>query len=73
MPGADVTVAGKALIGGRAPRRPTTPATTNSSSCRRTYDVEAGFPGFTPARRRIVVRQGETAPLDIACRRPPPK
>ncbi|MGZ3425799.1 MAG: carboxypeptidase regulatory-like domain-containing protein, partial [Polyangia bacterium] len=67
MPGADVRVAGKALIGGAR--------TTQTDDAGHyefvelppgVYDVEAGYPGFSPARRRIVVRQGETAPLDIA-------
>jgi hypothetical protein len=65
--GADVRVSGPALIGGAC-------ATQTDEAGRYelvalppgVYDVEAGFPGFTPARRRIVVRQGETAPLDIA-------
>ena len=65
--GADVVVAGDALIGGAR--------TTQTDDAGHyelvelppgVYDVEAGYPGFAPARRRIVVRQGETAPLDIS-------
>jgi len=66
VPGADVRVSGPSLIGGAR-------ATQTDEAGRYelvelppgTYDVEAGYPGFTPTRRRIVVRQGETAPLDM--------
>src|SRR5206468_10930237 len=66
LAGADVRVAGPALIGGAR--------TTQTDDAGHyefvelppgVYDVEAGYPDFAPARRRIVVRQGETAPLDI--------
>jgi len=67
LAGADVRVAGPSLIGGAR-------ATQTDDAGRYefvelppgTYDVEAGYPGFAPARRRVVVRQGETAPLDLA-------
>ena len=67
LPGADITVAGPALIGG--------PRATQTGDDGRyelvelppgVYDVEAGYPGSVPARRRIVVRQGETATLNLA-------
>src|SRR5262245_24979603 len=63
--GADITVSGPTLIGG--------PRTVSADDDGRyevvelppgTYDVEAGYPGTKPARRRVVVRQGQTTPLD---------
>ncbi len=67
LPGADVRVAGPALIGGaRTTRTDEAGGYELVELPPGTYDVEAGRPGFAPARRRVVVRQGETAPLDIA-------
>ncbi len=66
MPGVTVTVRSPALIGG--------PRTVFSSDDGRyevpnlppgEYVVEVEYPGGKPAIRRIIVRQGETAPLDI--------
>ncbi len=66
VPGADVKVSSPALIGGAR-------ATTTGDDGRfelvelpgGTYDVEAGYPGFTPVRARLVVRPGEAAPLTL--------
>ena len=67
LAGADVRVSGPALIGGAR-------ATQTDDDGRYElvelppgiYDVEVSYPGVKPIRRRVVVRQGETAPLDIA-------
>jgi hypothetical protein len=66
VPGASVTVSGSALIGG--------PRTQTSSDDghyefvelpQGRYDVEVSYSGVKPIKRRVVVRQGETVPLDI--------
>lgn len=67
VPGATVTVSGPALIGG--PRTYTTADDGRYLAVELPpgrYDVEVSYSGVKPIRRRIVVRQGETAPLDIA-------
>src|SRR5256885_1461942 len=64
VPGASVTVSGPALIGG--------PRTQNSADDGHyefvelppgRYDVEVSYSGVKPIKRRVVVRQGEVAPL----------
>jgi len=66
VPGASVTVSGPSLIGG--------PRSQNSADDGHyefvelppgRYDVEVSYSGVKPIRRRVVVRQGEVAPLDI--------
>src|SRR5207237_4223503 len=66
VPGATISVSGKYLIGGAR--------TLNSAEDGRyevvglppgPYDVEVSYSGVKPIKRRVVVRQGETAPLDI--------
>lgn len=65
--GLEVTVNGPALIGG--PRS----ATVEDNGTFEvpelpagTYDLEIGFPGLKPLRRRVRVRVGENTPLNIA-------
>src|SRR5436853_174867 len=67
VPGATVTVRGPALIGG-----PRSVTTSDDGSYELVelppgrYDVEISYSGVKPMKRRIVVRQGETAPLNVA-------
>src|SRR5438270_524207 len=66
IPGATVRVSGKALIGG-------TRTVTTAEDGRYevvelppgTYDVEVSYEQTKPVRRRVLVRQGETVPLNI--------
>ena len=67
VPGATVTVSGKALIGG--------PRTVTSDDTGRyelvelppgRYLVEVSYSGVKPVERKVVVRQGELLPLDIS-------
>jgi hypothetical protein len=67
VPGATVTVSGSSLIGG--------PRSVTSGDDGRyelvelppgRYDVQVSYEGVKPTRRRVVVRQGELVPLDIA-------
>ena len=66
LPGARITVQGKNLIGGA---RQLSTADDGSyefiSLPPGPYDVELFFEGAKPLRRKIVVRQGETFPLNI--------
>src|SRR5690349_11125160 len=67
VPGATVTVSGGSLIGG--PRTVTTGDDGHYEFVELppgSYNVEVSYSGVKPIRRRIVVRQGELAPLDIA-------
>jgi hypothetical protein len=66
VPGATITVSGKNLIGGARN------VTTDDSGRYEVvelppgpYDVEVSYSGVKPIKRRVVVRQGETLPLDI--------
>jgi outer membrane receptor protein involved in Fe transport len=67
LPGATVKVKSSALIGG-----PRTVKTADDGSYELialppgTYEVELSYEGAKPLRRKVVVRQGETFPLDIA-------
>jgi hypothetical protein len=67
IPGATITVSSPALIGG------TRTITTNSDGQYEAislppgrYEVEVSYSGVKPIKRRVVVRQGETLPLNIA-------
>jgi hypothetical protein len=66
LAGIDIKVSGPALIGG-----PRTLVSNDDGSYEvielppGIYDVEVGFPGTVLTRRRIEVRQGQTAPLNI--------
>jgi hypothetical protein len=66
VPGATVVVSGKSLIGGAQ-----TVVSDDSGHYEfvqlppGTYDVEVSYSGVKPIKRRVVVRQGETVPLDI--------
>jgi hypothetical protein len=67
VPGATVTVSGSSLIGG--PRNYTTGDDGTYQAVELPpgrYDVEVSYSGVKPIKRRVVVRQGETLPLDIA-------
>lgn len=67
LPGATIKVKSSALIGG-----PRTARTGDDGSYELialppgTYEVELSYEGAKPLRRKVVVRQGETFPLDIA-------
>jgi outer membrane receptor protein involved in Fe transport len=67
VPGATVTVSSPNLIGG-----PQVHTTADDGTYEfielppGRYDVEVGYEGVKPVHRRVVVRQGETLPLDIA-------
>jgi hypothetical protein len=66
IPGASVIVSGPALIGG--PRHLTTSEDGRYEAVELPpgrYDVDISYSGVKPIRRRVAVRQGETAPLDI--------
>src|SRR5262245_23241649 len=66
VPGATVTVSGPKLIGG--PRTLTTADDGRYEAVELPagrYDVEVSYSGVKPIKRRVIVRQGETAPLDI--------
>src|SRR6185436_17217471 len=66
VPGATVTVTGPALIGG--PKTNTTGDDGHYEFVelpQGRYDVEVSYSGVKPIKRRVVVRQGETVPLDI--------
>jgi hypothetical protein len=64
--GIDIKVSSPTLIGG-----PRTLVSNDDGSYEvvelppGVYDVEVGFPGTVPTRRRIEVRQGQTAPLNM--------
>lgn len=67
VPGATVTVSGPALPGG--PRTMTTDDSGRYEVVELPpgrYDVEVSYAGVKPIRRRVIVRQGELLPLDIA-------
>ena len=67
VPGATVTASGPALIG--APRSVTTGEDGRYELVELPpgrYDVEVSYSGVKPIKRRVIVRQGETLPLDIA-------
>ncbi len=74
VPGATITVSGKALLG--KPRVVNTDDNGNfevtdlppSATTTGTYPylVEVGFEGVKPLVRKVIVRQGETVPLKIA-------
>jgi hypothetical protein len=67
VPGATVTVRSGSLIGG-----PRTVTSGDDGSYEFVelppgkYDVEVSYSGVKPIKRRVVIRQGETMPLDIA-------
>jgi hypothetical protein len=67
VPGATVTVSGKSLPGGA---RTVTTADDGRYEIVELppgrYDVEVSYSGVKPLKRRVVVRQGELLPLDIA-------
>jgi hypothetical protein len=67
VPGATVTVTGGSLIGG--PKTITTGDDGHYDVVELppgTYNVEVSYSGVKPIKRRVVVRQGELLPLDIA-------
>jgi hypothetical protein len=65
--GADITVSGPALIGGPRALQSNDDGTYEIPELPPgVYDVEVSFGGTNPARRRVKVRQDETAPLNIA-------
>jgi hypothetical protein len=66
VPGATVVISGPSLIGG--PRNLTSGDDGNYQAVELPpgrYDVEVSYSGIKPIKRRVVVRQGETVPLDI--------
>src|SRR5437016_2422182 len=66
IPGATITVSGPALIG--KPRVLTTGDDGRYEAVELPpgrYDLEVSYAGVKPIRRRVVVRLGETAPVDI--------
>jgi Carboxypeptidase regulatory-like domain/TonB dependent receptor-like, beta-barrel/TonB-dependent Receptor Plug Domain len=66
VPGATVSVNGKSLIGG--PRTQLTDDTGHYEVVGLppgSFDLEVSYAGVKPLKRRVVVRQGETLPLDI--------
>jgi hypothetical protein len=64
--GADVTVSGPALIGGARTIQANDDGSYELADLPPgPYDVEVSFGGTNPVKRRVRVRQGETAPLDI--------
>lgn len=66
VPGATVTISGSSLIGG--PRTLTTGEDGRYQAVELPpgrYDVEVSYSGVKPIKRRVVVRQGESVPLDI--------
>jgi hypothetical protein len=66
VPGATVTVSSKALIGG--PKTVTTDDTGHYDVADLppgSYTVEVSYSGVKPIKRRVVIRQGELAPLDV--------
>lgn len=66
VPGATVTATSPSLIGGA--QRTTTRDDGSYELAELpggTYTVEVAYAGVKPIRRRVVVRQGETAPLNI--------
>ncbi len=66
VPGATVTANSRALIGGARTLQTDDAGRYEFSTLPPgTYDVEVSYSGVKPIRRRVVVRQGETAPLDI--------
>ena len=67
VPGATITVSSSALIGG--PRTITSDDGGHYELVELppgTYNVDVSYAGVKPIRRRVVVRLGETVPLDIA-------
>ncbi|HZS38393.1 MAG TPA: carboxypeptidase regulatory-like domain-containing protein, partial [Polyangia bacterium] len=67
VPGATVTASGPALIGG--PRAVSTDENGRYEIVQLppgAYTVEVSYSGVKPLRRKVVVRQGELLPLDIA-------
>ncbi len=67
VPGATVTISGKNLIG--APRNVSTGEDGRYEVVELPpgpYDVEVSYSGVRPIKRRVVIRQGELLPLDIA-------
>ena len=67
LPGAKVSVRSGALIGGAKAVLTGDDGTYELIALPPgTYDVELTFEGAKPLRRRVVVRQGETFPLNIA-------
>jgi len=67
VPGATVTISGANLIGG--PRTVTTGDDGRYEIVEippGSYSVEVSYSGVKPIKRRVVVRQGEMLPLDIA-------
>ncbi len=67
VPGAAITVSGGQLIGG--PRTVTTGDDGRYEIVELPpgrYDVEVSYSGVKPIKRRVIVRQGELLPLDIA-------
>jgi hypothetical protein len=66
VPGATVTANGKSLIGGaRSAVSDETGHYELVSLPPGSYDIEVSYAGVKPIKRRVVVRQGELAPLDI--------
>ncbi len=66
VPGATISISGKNLIGGAR-----VVTTTDDGRYEAVelppgrYDVEISYSGVKPIKRRVIVRQGETAPLDV--------
>src|SRR5579883_2609861 len=66
MPGATVKVTSKALIGG--PRSVNTDDNGHYELVELppgTYDMEIGYEGVKPVKRRFVVRQGQAVPMNV--------